>query len=264
MPTDVPSRHRPLSGEDVAAYHRDGYLLPRLRVAERFLAPMRDAVDDVVRRNPDRRPENLINPHLTPLTDGTNPFRDFALDPWTLDLVEQVIGPDIVLWSTHLLCKPEGDGQAVPWHQDGAYWPIRPLATCTLWLALDRADEGNGCMRVIPCSHLADIDHARVARSSFRIEIPAESIDEGAAVDVVRDPGEFELHDVRTVHGSRANRSGRRRAAIIFRYMPSTSVFERDPTWLEGKVSYRIQDTPIFLARGIDRSGRNDFRFGHP
>ena len=45
------------------------------------------------------------------------------------------------------------DGHATPWHQDGQYWPIRPLATCTVWLAIDDANIENGCLRFIKGSH---------------------------------------------------------------------------------------------------------------
>ena len=45
------------------------------------------------------------------------------MEPEILDLVEQVIGPDIILWGCHVFCKPAGDGLETPWHQDGQYWP---------------------------------------------------------------------------------------------------------------------------------------------
>ena len=54
------------------------------------------------------------------------------------------------------------------WHQDGQYWPIRPLATCTAWLALDDATPENGCLRVLPWSHLQSIEHQRVGDSIIR------------------------------------------------------------------------------------------------
>ena len=41
----------------------------------------------------------------------------------------------------------------VPMHQDGNYWPIRPLATCTAWIAIDESSLENGCMTVLPGSH---------------------------------------------------------------------------------------------------------------
>ncbi|GIT52865.1 MAG: hypothetical protein Ct9H300mP16_00250 [Pseudomonadota bacterium] len=68
-------------------------------------------------------------------------------------MVEQVIGNDFALWNSSLFAKPASDGQATPWHQDGEYWPIRPVATCTVWIAVDDANTSNGCLRVIPGSH---------------------------------------------------------------------------------------------------------------
>ena len=52
-----------------------------------------------------------------------------------------------------MFCKPPFTGKAIPWHQDGQYWPIRPIATCSVWMALDDATPENGCMRFIPGSH---------------------------------------------------------------------------------------------------------------
>ena len=80
-------------------------------------------------------------------------FANFCRDDDILDMVEQVIGGDLILWLTHLFCKPATTGREVPWHQDGEYWPIEPAATCTVWVALDTVDKENGAMRVIPGSH---------------------------------------------------------------------------------------------------------------
>jgi ectoine hydroxylase-related dioxygenase (phytanoyl-CoA dioxygenase family) len=56
---------------------------------------------------------------------------------------------------SQVFCKPPVTGKAIPWHQDGQYWPIRPIATCSVWIALDDATPENGCMRYIPGSHKA-------------------------------------------------------------------------------------------------------------
>ena len=47
-------------------------------------------------------------------------------------LVSGVIGDDLILWGAQVFCKPASGGFETPWHQDGHYWPIRPLATCTV------------------------------------------------------------------------------------------------------------------------------------
>jgi ectoine hydroxylase-related dioxygenase (phytanoyl-CoA dioxygenase family) len=57
--------------------------------------------------------------------------------PAIVDLVSRVIGDDVDPVGRHVFCKPAGQGYETPWHQDGHYWPIRPLATCTVWVALE-------------------------------------------------------------------------------------------------------------------------------
>ena len=66
-----------------------------------------------------------------------NPGYDLIVP--TNDFVERFIGPDIALWSSHFICKPSGDGQRVPWHEDSAYWGARlsEHEVLTVWLAID-------------------------------------------------------------------------------------------------------------------------------
>ena len=70
-----------------------------------------------------------------------------------LEMLEHVPDVDSTVQAVANLCKPGGDGMEVPWHQDGQYWPIRPLATCTAWIALDDSTPENGCLKIIPGSH---------------------------------------------------------------------------------------------------------------
>jgi len=73
-----------------------------------------------------------------------------------LDVIQILSGPDIALWSSHFIAKPQGDGKAVPWHTAGAYWRNRAQPDETLlhygWRWTKSSVE-NGCMRVIPGSH---------------------------------------------------------------------------------------------------------------
>ena len=104
------------------------------------------------------RPEKLVSAHVEGDNGegvrGSRDFLDLARDREIVDLVSGVIGDDVILWGCHVFCKPAGEGFETPWHQDGHYWPIRPLATCTAWVALEPSTEENGCLRVIPRSHI--------------------------------------------------------------------------------------------------------------
>jgi len=265
-----------LSDREIARYHAQGYLVPHFRLPQPQVDRLRDALDQLIRDNPGVRPEKLVSAHLSGRGNGVNAegvkgndqFLALAMDEQILDLVEALIGPDIVMWGCHVFCKPAGDGHQTPWHQDGHYWPIRPLANCTVWVALDASLADNGCLRVIPGSHAAQVTlaHLREGRTDVALNqrVHDNSFDEGGAVDVELQPGEMSMHDVFMIHGARANRSQRRRAGVALRYMPATSVFERDLNPADGQsgVPVAFARRPLWLLRGVDRSGRNDFQVG--
>ena len=102
---------------------------------------MRASLENLLRDNAAIAPESLVCPHIpygsTHDAVAAAQWFEYATDPAILDMVEQLIGPDIVLWGSQVFCKPAHTGKEIPWHQDGRYWPIRPLATCSVWIAID-------------------------------------------------------------------------------------------------------------------------------
>lgn len=263
-----------LSPDEIARYRADGYVVPRLRLPAARVDALREALDRLIADNPGVRPERLVSAHLTGANSegvkGQRAFLDLAREPALVDLVAGAIGPDVILWGCQVFCKPGGDGMAVPWHQDGHYWPIRPLATCTLWLALDPSTTANGCLRVIPGSHRGSrlYDHMREDRRDLVLNqrVLPHQMDEAAAVDIALEPGQMSLHDVYMIHGSNPNRSPHRRAGVAIRYMPGSSVFARDLMATNDQARYVVDfaNRPLWLLRGRDRTGRNDFAIGHP
>jgi hypothetical protein len=98
----------------------------------------------------------------------------------------------------------------------------------------------------------------------LNLELDQDQFDEAKAVNVELEPGQMSLHDVRLIHGSAANTSGRRRAALIMRYMPATSHYDRSlVTRRRDNSPFNIFHQPLWLMRGADRSGKNDFVHGH-
>ena len=255
-----------LTESEKAHYRERGYVVPRFRLAAGRVAEMRAALERLIAANPGVRPEKLVSAHLEDGAEGVKGVRDFlelARDPALVELIAGVIGDDVILWGCQVFCKPAGDGLETPWHQDGHYWPIRPLATCTAWIALDASTRENGCLRVIPGSHRGKelYQHLREERDDVvltqRIEDPA--FDEARAVDVELEPGEMSLHDVYMIHGAAVNRSSKRRAGVAIRYMPGTSVFERNLMPASSASGYLVDFSrrPLWLLRGRDRTGRN-------
>jgi ectoine hydroxylase-related dioxygenase (phytanoyl-CoA dioxygenase family) len=146
---------------------------------------------------------------------------DLLRHPRLVALVRDLLGADVVGWGSHFFCKMPGDGKAVAWHQDASYWPLSPSRAVTVWLAVDDADRGNGCMRFLAGSH--HFGHLTYRPSSPGEHNVLNQTVEGAErfgtpVDVGLRAGEASLHCDLLLHGSEANRSGRRRCGLTLRY----------------------------------------------
>jgi hypothetical protein len=260
----------PLSPDEISAYGRDGYVMPAARLPEELLSRISTAIEALIVTNPDIRPEQLVGAHVRYSSDsgvrGAEDLLECVRDPFMLDVIEQIIGPDIIMWGSQVFSKPAGDGMAIPWHQDGQYWPMRPLRSVTMWIAVDNVTTENGCMRIIPGTHgLGLLEHESSDGDSLALnqQLTMGTYDERAALNIELAPGRFSLHDAMVVHGSSPNSSGRRRCGYAIRYMPATSHFDRTipPTRLARNQVIDFSQRPIWLVRGQDRAN-NDFSVG--
>jgi len=260
-----------LSDAEVQAYRKNGYVTPTYRLPAPVLRDLRRSVEALIDSNADVRPEQLVGAHIERSRDtgvrGRRELLDFARNPDLLDIAEQIIGPDLILWGSQVFSKPAGDGLAIPWHQDGQYWPMRPLATVTIWIAIDPATVENGCLRVIPGTHAQGLmPHETNAAAGLALnqQLAEYTVDEDGAVDIELEAGQISLHHAMLVHGSNANRSAKRRCGYAIRYMPATSHFDRSiaPTRIANNQVLDFSQRPLWLVRGEDRAN-NDFAIGH-
>jgi hypothetical protein len=261
-----------LSNEEVERYQRHGFIVPKYKLSTSDVARLQELTIQLVEENPHLRDKFMTGPHVKNWgTQGLKSPRarewlDSARDPDLLDIVEQLIGPDIILWGTTLFYKRALEGPATPWHRDGAYWPITSLATTTVWIAVFDSVIENGCLRFIPGSHLPQRfgRHIEDDRSEvmFHHIMAGDEFDESLAQDVELEPGQMVLFDVYMTHGARPNTGSRPRAGYALRFMPATSHYDHDAAMPGGETSRETKT--LFLVRGVDRCGRNDFRRGHP
>jgi ectoine hydroxylase-related dioxygenase (phytanoyl-CoA dioxygenase family) len=262
-----------LDAHEITHYTEQGWVKPTYRLPASRVHAMREALERLLRENPGVRPEKLVSAHIEGDNGegvrGSAAFLDLARDPELVELVSGILGEDVILWGCHVFCKLPSEGYETPWHQDGHYWPIRPLATCTAWVALEESTVENGCLRVIPGSHRdrALHDHLHEDRTDLTLNqrLAAGTFDEAKAVDIELQPGEMSLHDVYMIHGAKPNTSAKRRTGVAIRYMPATSVFDRSLKPMDGKTGVPVDFArrPLWLLRGVDRTGRNDFVTGH-
>lgn len=236
-----------LSSSQLEFYTREGYLIYDKPVfsQEKFDALKRH-FDEKLERLPEGfRPEAMDVPHFV----DTKLF-DWLLSDEALDLVEPILGPNITLWSSHFICKPQGNGKRVPWHEDSFYWKGRldPMEVATIWLAIDPSLPENGCMNVIPKSHnngYSEYEPVDLATNVFPTEIRKFQVDENRAVPCILQPNHCSIHDGKLIHGSAPNHSKLRRCGYTMRYMPSSVKVAPE----------QYQWHTVYLARGKDLAG---------
>jgi non-haem Fe2+, alpha-ketoglutarate-dependent halogenase len=145
--------------------------------------------------------------------------------PAILDAVEDILGPNLLVWSSSFFIKEARDPSYVSWHQDSTYWGLSHPDVVTAWLALSVSVVENGAMRVIPGSHRKDqLPHQDTFAENNLLSRGQEvmvEVDEAEAVDLELQPGEFSLHHVRLVHGSDPNNADYRRIGYAVRYIPT-------------------------------------------
>ena len=169
-------------------------------------------------------------------------FRKLLYHEPLLDIAESLVGADIQLFHDQALYKPAYHGGEVYWHQDNAYWQCNPPHLVSIWIALDDADEENGCMNVIPGSYLEGLAaHGRA--ESEKGKLPAllqVDADVDRAVPVPVEAGCAMVHHCMTLHQTNPNRSSRDRRAIVIHYM-QTGTWNRD-----GEV---MKDNPLLRGK---------------
>jgi non-heme Fe2+,alpha-ketoglutarate-dependent halogenase len=173
----------------------------------------------------------LLDPDETAyVIDGWERYNTWLYElvrlPKILDCVEDVLGPDFYQWGSNFLCKLPHEGIYVPWHQDLHDWPLSSGEVLTVWIAFDDVDQENGCLRMVPGSHLGGGAVHRRTRPAPRggdtallpFHLDPTQVDEPEAVDVVLRAGEISLHGGQVMHMSEGNRSGRRRCGFTSCY----------------------------------------------
>jgi chlorinating enzyme len=209
-----------LSAAEVARYRSDGYHFPvRVLSAEEAHA-YRERLETQERALGGPLSGDMRHKvHL--LFTWAN---ELALHPAILDAVEDIIGPDILCWSTTFFTKEARSASYVSWHQDATYWGLSTSDVVTAWVAFADAPVESGAMKFWPGSHLKNQlahrdtfaeDNLLTRGQEIAVEVP-----DGAGVDVSLRAGEMSLHHVLLVHGSGPNTTADRRIGYAIRYIP--------------------------------------------
>jgi non-heme Fe2+,alpha-ketoglutarate-dependent halogenase len=213
-----------LTPQQVEAYRRDGYSFPHAALSEAELAECRDGL---------ARYEAWLG---KPVNMGDWRWRSaaYAFLPWLdglirhpriLDAVEDLVGPDILVFTTTFFIKEANSPTFAAWHQDATYFGIEPYEHVTAWVALTDATEEAGCMEVVPSRGAArQLHHAALGlKDSINGggQAIVEELNERDTVMMTVPAGGFSLHHTLCSHRSAPNRANHRRVGIGISYIPA-------------------------------------------
>ena len=176
--------------------------------------------------------------------------------PRILDAVEEIIGPDILVWAVGLFIKEPRDPSEIRWHQDGFHMDLSNNdKALRAWVALTETTVENGTMAFVPGSHRTGFQAHAEDDASAHLALRGEHIAQPEGLEdrvpVLLRPGEISLHHIRTVHGSPGNRTDQRRMTVAMTFLPA-------------EVAPRSGRDTATLVRGQDRFGNWMPEDAHP
>jgi non-haem Fe2+, alpha-ketoglutarate-dependent halogenase len=213
-----------LTPEQVASYHHDGFLFPIPALTEGEISACLAGL------------QQLEEELGSPVADADVKWRSHAYahsvwfnnlirHPRILDAIEDVIGPNILVWTSTFFIKEPHSPTFAAWHQDGTYFGLTPHEQVCAWVALTDASREAGCME-----HLSSrgaprqLHHAPLglANSINRAgQTIMEEFDESNPVAMALPAGSFSLHHEFAVHRSAPNNASHRRVGIGLNYIPT-------------------------------------------
>lgn len=235
-----------LTEAQIESWRRDGFLFPLRVMSEEAAAEFGRKLeaaraDRRLRLKGGQTKINLLLPWVY----------EFATDAHLLDIVEDLLGPDLMIYHSTLWAKQGGAGEYVSWHQDNTYFGHYPCEVLSVWLALTPATVENGCMQYLPGTHRLgqlglrepDVSDGNLLASGQTADFDASTV---TPVPVELRPGEIAIHHAFLIHNSIPNRSGQTRMGMTFIYHP--------PHLRQ----YGDVRTSAMLVRGEDRHGHFD------
>ena len=238
-----------LTQPQVDAYNRDGFLYPFDALAPDELAESLAGLErfETGLGGPVAQAELKWRSHAFAHSPW---FAKLALHPRILDAVEDIIGPDILIWTSTFFIKEPHSPTFAAWHQDGTYFGLAPQTSITAWVALTDASHEAGCMDAVSFKgQPRQMYHApkRLEHSINRAgQEVMEPIDESGIRAMELKAGQFSLHHELAIHRSSPNNASHRRIGIGLNYIPTS---------VRTTSSVRMS---AMLVRGTDAYGHFD------
>ncbi len=223
-----------LNKEQIDFFHTNGFVNGGKVLSDNEVDILRSEIDRVIKNQDDSSiPQPVLLRNLSGndnapvwqivnIWEASESFKHLMSREYIVEGLAQLTNAKTLrIWHDQIQYKPAQIGGVNMWHQDAPLWPIlAPMTEVTAWVALDDVDVDNGCMSMVPGSHLWG-NHIDFLNSFKSYEDMPSSYQEHE-IKIVRCPvkkGEVHYHHALTWHGSHANTSGRPRRAIALHYM---------------------------------------------
>ena len=248
----MPEGHIPhtkkLTEQQVAQYWRDGYIFPLDLMSRQEAQIWRQKLEQMEQDYREVKMPRTVNTYKRINAQCVMPFAyELASHPDLLDMVEGILGPDILIYGAEFFIKEASTPHIVSMHQDLTYWGLGATDNLvTAWIALSEVNQESGCMQFVAGSHNHQILPHEDTFSENNLlsrgqEIQVE-VKEEEKTDIVLASGQVSLHHGRTIHGSGPNSSDDRRIGFVIRYV-------------NPKVMQEVaQKDYAMLVRGADRA----------
>ena len=202
-------------------YDRDGFVFPVDIVSEAEAKELRADLEAGERELADQF--NKLSMLLSYPDQLLPSFAELIRNPKLVEAVSQILGPDLMVWSSGLFIKEANTESYVTWHQDLTYWGLDDAEEVTAWFALSPSNVASGCMRFVQGSQKKQLvphqDSFAEGNLLSRGQEIAVEVDDCEAVDVILKPGQVSLHHGHLFHASGSNTTGDRRMGAAIRYI---------------------------------------------
>ena len=249
MIASLPLTNRTFSNAQITQYWKDGFLFP-IQVFDRDEAiEFRAELEQIEAEWLNNDLPLPLNTYKRMNSNCVMPVSHrIASDPRLLDLIEAVIGPDIMVYGVEYFIKEPNTRHIVTMHQDLTYWGLGATdGIVTAWVSLSPSTPASGCIEFIRGSHKNPIlphqdsnDDSNLLSRGQEIQVDIADDDK---VPIEIHPGQISLHHGLTIHGSGPNTTADRRIACVIRYVSPNVAQE------VGEKDYAM------LVRGADRAG---------
>ena len=249
MPEPLALENGRLTKRQTAQYWEDGYLFPIPVMTPAEAQALREELEQIEAQWLDNGLPLPLNTYKRINAHAVMPLAArIGSNPAILDVVEGILGPDILVYSVEFFIKEPNTRHKVSMHQDLTYWGLGAIdGLVTAWLALSPATPASGCMDFVKASHKNPIlPHEDTFAEDNLLSRGQEvkvDVDPADRVPIEIHPGEISLHHGLTIHGSGPNTTDDRRIAAVVRYCTP------DVKQQVGAIDYAMP------ARGADTSG---------